>query len=566
MIKTKHTKTERVAAFIPVRLSSSRLPQKHFLKIGQKTILKWLVDNLKTCKHLDEIVIATAAEPINTPLQEFCEQHGIKLFWYQGCVDHVTTRLRKAAEEYHADICLLISGDCPLVHAPSIDQLVDQFRSQKNADIMTLEADHSGQHPALEGVILSRLSAWQKADDLADKPELKEHQFPLFWTQPELFVRCNATLPNNFYIRKHRFSVDTWADLEFMNRIHDKLLEKQQDFQLPAVLNLLQNEPNLFNINSHVHQRKLIDENHKVLFMIDAGDIYGFGHLMRSLELARQLTELKGWSTTFAVDNKEAENYLLQQGEKTLRAAFQRPARYRKLDKEDITESFSGYDLIVIDIFDQRDVCLDWRTELNSSIPVVVIDNHLPWTENADLIISPSVTVHSQKQQPDCCQHLWGKDHLIIRREVRRLKEMQIDKDLDLLVYLHEPDLQNQFKEFTSKFNLKAKIITNFSNDLPHLMASAKLYISGFGISFYEALALGTRPLCLPDSPEHREDALLFYQSFDLEPVILDETQTWADKILPLLKKPQERLPVCSDGTPQIVTALSNLVNGIVKR
>ncbi len=561
-----HSTIERAIAFIPVRLSSSRLPEKHFRRIGEKAVLEWLIYNLRKCTQLDDIVIATAAEPVNEPLKEFARKTQIPLFWYEGNVDHVTTRLRLAAESYQADICLLISGDCPLIHGPTVDLLIKEFREFPEADLLEVPTNNKNEHSALEGVIVSRLKAWQLADDLADKPELKEHQFPIFWKKPELFSRYKVLLPDSLYTRKHRFSVDTWADLEFMNTLYNRLTESNQEFQLPQVLSLLKKNPSLFQINDHVHQRKLIDENYKVLFIIDVGDTYGFGHLMRCLELARQLTELKGWSTTFAVDNKEAEDYLLQQGEKTLRAAFQRPARYRKRDKEDISESFSGYDLIVIDIFDQRDVCLDWRTELNSSIPVVVIDNHLPWTEKADLIISPSVTVHSQKQQPDCCQHLWGKDHLIIRREVRWLKEMQIDKDLDLLVYLHEPDLQNQFKEFTSKFNLNAKIITNFSNDLPHLMASAKLYISGFGISFYEALALGTRPLCLPDSPEHREDALLFYQSFDLEPVILDETQTWADKILPLLKETHENLPVCNDGTPQIVTALSNLVNGIVKR
>ena len=564
MNKTEKSKTERAIAFIPVRLSSSRLPEKHFKKIGNKTILEWLIQNLRQCQQLDEIVIATAAESANEPLKAFSRDLDLPLFWYEGNIDHVTTRLRLAAETYQADICLLISGDCPLVHGPTLDFLVEEFRKEPMADILAMPTNSNGEHSALEGVMVSRLRAWQKADDLACKPELKEHQFPLFWKKPELFARSNVYLPKNLFTRKHRFSVDTWADLEFMNTLHDRLIADNQNFQLPEVVQLLQKEPQLFKINGHVHQRKLIDENHKVLFAIDAGSKYGYGHLMRSLELARQLTERKGWSTTFAVDNEEAEQYLQQQGEKTLWTAFQRPTREGGHSTTvNISEQLPGYDLFIIDIFDQRSAAPGWRKQMNSPIPVVIIDNRQPWTKEADLVISPSVTVStSQQKYSNYNSHLHGKDYLILRREILRQQLIKSGKSLDLVIYLHDEKKRTPLVQFADEHKLTVEVIDGFTNELPHLMASAKLYISGFGISFYEALSLGTLPICLPDSKAHHRDALQFYQAFSLQPLLLYPDQDMASVLMPLLQQPLEQLPECNDGTPAIVSALSNLVNG----
>ncbi|MBW2097104.1 MAG: hypothetical protein JRI80_19795, partial [Deltaproteobacteria bacterium] len=58
----KSTPHERAVAFVVVRLSSSRLPEKQFRLIGDRSILQWIIDELRICKELDEIVIATVAE------------------------------------------------------------------------------------------------------------------------------------------------------------------------------------------------------------------------------------------------------------------------------------------------------------------------------------------------------------------------------------------------------------------------------------------------------------------------------------------------------------------------
>jgi spore coat polysaccharide biosynthesis protein SpsF len=175
---------ERSVAFIVARLTSSRLPKKQLRMIGDRPLLLWIIDNLRDSKELDELIIATPAEKANEPLKKFAMAERISCFWYEGHADHVTTRLRRAAETYRADICVLISGDCPLVYAPIIDCMIHKLKSNPDADVIRIDPDGSGQSPAAEGISVARNRAWRLADDLSDRPELKEHQFPIIRMHP----------------------------------------------------------------------------------------------------------------------------------------------------------------------------------------------------------------------------------------------------------------------------------------------------------------------------------------------------------------------------------------------
>ena len=290
---------EKSVAFIVVRLSSSRLPAKHMRLIGDRPMLQWVVDHLHRCEELDEIVLATVAEPENLPLKDFAVNNDIAFYWYEGEVDHVTTRLRRAAETFDADICVLASGDCPLIYAPAIDQIIRSLRNNPDADTVKLPPGSNGQSSALQGIVANRKKAWQWADDLADRPELKEHQFPVIGLRPELFHVVDVRLSEFLYMPHHRLSVDTLADLAFMNELYDALRKRNLPFRLPDVVALLKERPDLKAINDHVHQRRLVETIKKVLFIVDAGGIYGFGHLTRCMELARQTYRASGVADSF---------------------------------------------------------------------------------------------------------------------------------------------------------------------------------------------------------------------------------------------------------------------------
>jgi len=573
-LNKKNDENERTVAFLVVRLSSSRFPGKQLRTIGDRSLLNWILDRLSQSQQIDQIVIATVAEAANEPLRDLARQKGVACFWYEGEVDHVTTRLRRAAEVFEADVCVLVSGDCPLVHAPAIDQMIGELKRTPAADIVRILSDDRNSRPALEGISVARRRAWQLADDFADRPELKEHQFPIIGLRPELFSTLDLTLSEDLYMPSHRLSVDTWADLEFMNRIHDKLVHCGKCFELPEVVRLLQENPDLKKINSHVHQRRLVEDIKRVLFIVDAGSEYGYGHLMRSMELALQIVERLGWSVNFVIDDKKAMSLVEEHGLRAIRGAFARPERKGQNNAGNfkLEEILPDFDLLVLDILDQRGPEPGWRSKMSINIPTMVVENLQPWAYEADLIVLPNLLgkekvmaehpesgSHSERYHGQAVRILGGPEYLILRRSIRQAKNGH-NKDIDLLVYLHDEALKNDIAAFADKHMIKTEILNGFNPAFPDLLARSKLFLSGFGISFNEALALRTLPICWPDSKTHCTDAVDFYRELNMPPFVVNSTTELADVVLPMLQTEVRCSATVEDGTPGIVEELIRLV------
>ena len=345
------TRRDRSVAFVVARLSSSRLPKKQFRLIGDRSMLQWIIDSLRACDELDDIVIATVAEKENEPLREFASMQGIKCFWYKGEVDHVTTRLRRAAEEFDAEICVLISGDCPLIYAPAINQMVQESRRNPEWDSIFAEKGDNGEKSCIQGVRIYRKSAWQRADDLSELPELKEHQFPIIPMRPDLFQSLAIQMPKNLCARFHRLSVDTLSDLEFMNLVYNELKKRDEDFDLPNALQLLKEKPEIKDVNVHVHQQEIGEKIRRTLIAVDTGAEFEFDHLFQHIEIARKLVERKGWPVTFLIDDEHACQLLNGKGFKALWGSLWRndDGGATRLNSNSLSEEVSQFDLVLTD-------------------------------------------------------------------------------------------------------------------------------------------------------------------------------------------------------------------------
>lgn len=550
---------ERTVAFIVARLGSSRLPAKQFRKIGRTTLLDWLLDELMKCREIDQIVLATSAESENAPLLSWSTAQGISSYSYPGDVNRVTTRLRRAAENFSADICVLVSGDCPLIHAPAIDRMVSALKRHPEADFIAATSDSHGCLPALQGVSVAWRRTWQRADDLSDRQPLKEHHFPILYQRPDLFTCHQVTLPKEIYAPfHHRYSIDTWADLEFHNALYNTLADKNSPYSLPAAIELLRQDPSLLAINSHVHQKGVEEQSRKVLMVMDAGGDYGYGHLMRSRELALQLTERLGWPCTFLTGDQEARSSLRAVGFRLLPREITPP----DLFTPEKIPRLPFFDLIILDLNSNNTLPAGWRGGLSRTTKVVVLDRLNDWTQESDLVIIPGVTAQIQTNKTTGAPPaiLAGRDYVILRREISRLTRNKVAKDIDLLVYLHHKWQQDVIRKFAGKTDLSVHVIEQQCTNFHHLLARSRVLLSGFGVSFYEAVALGTYPVTWPFSAAHDRDARSFYRNLGLKPIMVpddlreDELATTINMALG-----EQTGDTMKDGTPNIVREIKSL-------
>ena len=59
-----------LTAIINARCNSSRLPFKHFKKIGNKTVIELIIDALKENKYIKEIYVATGSYSKNKKFKQ----------------------------------------------------------------------------------------------------------------------------------------------------------------------------------------------------------------------------------------------------------------------------------------------------------------------------------------------------------------------------------------------------------------------------------------------------------------------------------------------------------------
>ncbi len=549
---------QRAVAFIPARLNSSRLPRKHLIKIGDKRLLEWIFLRLNSSRYIDDIVVAATCEPVNDELEAIAASCGAHCFRYKGDPEAVTTRLKEASIAFDADICVLVSGDCPIISHYVIDAMIGRLiEAWPAADFVELALNQYGSKACLEGVEVSKKSAWELADDVSQEA-LKAHLFPALHIYKHLFRPVLLSLDDLYYaFPHHRYSIDTFADLEFHNALYKRLKSMGMEYALENALKLLKKTPQLMAINSHVHQRGIKEEIKRLLIIVDAGRQYGYGHLMRSMEIGLQVIERLGWPVTFATSDDTARSILRQKGIMTI--------DYELNEKTSLP--LPKYDIYLIDIFHKKKNIPKFNSLFPEGAMIAAIDHQSsPWAKDAHLIIVPgfiSGEPHAFSKLSKIPPVAGGPEYIVIRREIRYMKNEQVKKDIDLLAYLHSNEQKDALYRIKEDMPINIMVIDAYNEkNFPELLARSRFFMSGFGVSSYEALYLKSYPVIWPNSSQHERDAIRFYNNLNIIPIIIRSPDELSS-LLELIRDDciKTAFPIIKDGTPNIINALKETVS-----
>lgn len=240
------TAKARTQAVIQARMASTRLPGKILEKIGERTILGWAVERLRSAELVDRVVVATSVSAADDAVEEFAAAGRIPLF--RGREEDVLERFHGALREYPAETIVRATADNPLLDSAFLDDMIRNH--------MEAWADYTGAAgpvplgSAAEVLSASALEkAWREDQNAASR----EHVTPYIYSNPALF-HLNKTMPP-FYLagRSWRLTVDTAEDLEFLRQVHRALAGAPFDARSAA--GLLDRKPELLKINQDVKQK-----------------------------------------------------------------------------------------------------------------------------------------------------------------------------------------------------------------------------------------------------------------------------------------------------------------------
>ncbi|MCG6534808.1 MAG: NTP transferase domain-containing protein, partial [Syntrophales bacterium LBB04] len=283
-----------VLAVIEARMASRRMPGKVLALLAGKPLLWHILHRLRKTKRVNSIVVATTTNPADDVLEGFAAREGISLI--RGPEENVLQRHLMAAERYSPDIILRITGDAPLVDPHLIDRSL-QTLMEREADFVTVKPGVPCIH---EGIDPFTVAALRKLSvEAGDDPYAREHVSSFFKRHPGFCKTAYVEIPLEEQIRDARISVDTPADLEFLETLYARLKSLPGEVDLRDVVKLLLKEPNLLKINSHVRRKTETHTNREIMFRGDGGRKQGLGHIYRCLALADVFRETYGGGVTF---------------------------------------------------------------------------------------------------------------------------------------------------------------------------------------------------------------------------------------------------------------------------
>jgi len=241
----------KVAAIIQARMGSARLPGKVMIDIAGKPMLEHVVERLKKCQRVDEIIIATSDMPEDEVLLKFAKKRGYIISI--GSVHDVLSRYLKVAREAGADYVVRITADCPIIDPEVVDKVIEKHLGSRDVDYtsniwpMTFPR-------GLDTEIFS-MEVLEKTARLAKKDYHREHVTIFIREHPEIFVLQNVEAEGNMRRPDLRLTVDTIEDLQLIREIYSELYDGTNVFGIKDIIELFERKPELAKINMHIKHK-----------------------------------------------------------------------------------------------------------------------------------------------------------------------------------------------------------------------------------------------------------------------------------------------------------------------
>jgi spore coat polysaccharide biosynthesis protein SpsF len=200
----------RTGVILQARCGSQRLPGKALALIGGISLLERCLSRLRA-SGVRRVVLATTEAAEDDALTLVAERMDIDV--YRGSTDDVLTRYVGAALAHQFDIVVRATGDNPAVDMEAAGRLLDLMRRT--------DADYACEDglPYGAGVEIATTAALTRTASLATDAADREHVTTFVKRHPAMFRVVRELPPAPLRRPDLRLTVDTAADLEFMQRV-----------------------------------------------------------------------------------------------------------------------------------------------------------------------------------------------------------------------------------------------------------------------------------------------------------------------------------------------------------
>jgi spore coat polysaccharide biosynthesis protein SpsF len=239
----------KTAAIIQARMTSTRLPGKIMKPILGKPVLELMIERLRR-SDVDDIIVATTDKSTDDVTEALAGRLGVRC--YRGSEDDVLRRVLEAAKWNGVDVIVEVTGDCPLIEPSVIDSLISIYRIGRYDYVSNVL---KRTFPRGLDVQVFSVVTLMKVAELTQDAVDHEHVSLYIYEHPETFSLYNleSGLPEKYW--DYRLTVDTIEDFQLIEAIYENLYTSNPNFTIIDVIHLLDEKPELLNLNRDITQK-----------------------------------------------------------------------------------------------------------------------------------------------------------------------------------------------------------------------------------------------------------------------------------------------------------------------
>jgi spore coat polysaccharide biosynthesis protein SpsF len=231
--------------FIPIRLSSERLPGKVLKLVNGRPILYHMLDRIMKSKFINSkknIVICTTMEEADDVLEKKVKNYGASIF--RGPKNDLIKRFYDANKIFNFNRILLIDGDDPLIFPEHLDKVMKEQKNSKYQCVYTSDLPF--------GLNVKSISSYALKNVYNNYLSTKNDTgFGLYFTNSNILKskKINNFKFNNL-LSKARLTLDYIEDFRLIKKIIiDMYSKKNCNYSFSKFEKYIINNSRLLNIN-----------------------------------------------------------------------------------------------------------------------------------------------------------------------------------------------------------------------------------------------------------------------------------------------------------------------------
>jgi spore coat polysaccharide biosynthesis protein SpsF len=231
-------------AILQARSQSRRSPDHLLQPVAGEPLLQRTIERVLLCLRIDRVVVATSTEAGDDPLEAIARRMNVDCF--RGSSDDVLDRYYRAATAFGAEHIVRLTADCVLTDPLLIDEIITRCYSglHEYCSNVTVPSFPLGLNAEVFS-FAALAAAWRESDAACDRKDATAY----LRRNPVRFVHG---IVRDACDRSHmRWIAQEPEDMEFVNRVYDRLYPFGINFTREDVYELLEECPELAAINAH---------------------------------------------------------------------------------------------------------------------------------------------------------------------------------------------------------------------------------------------------------------------------------------------------------------------------